>query len=164
MAPSLSTLSLALAHRLHEDLGDGVSRSARTFLDFIVDARSLGHEIKNAGYDLVSVFTADWASSYREDAVRRLLFKEDSDFPNGRRSLYVCSECGDLGCGAVTIILDKKEETVVWRDFGYENTYEDIVQFKKLMHLGPFQFSLESYQKTIESALTLITQTPDNLR
>jgi hypothetical protein len=144
-------------------MGGGASRSARTYLDFIVNGISLGNEVKNAGYDLVSVFAVEWGSSYRERAVQRLLLQADSDFPNGRRSLFVCGECGDLGCGAVTIILDISEETAIWHDFGYENTYEDAVRFKELQHLGPFRFSLESYRKTIESALTFISQTPDSV-
>jgi hypothetical protein len=163
MKSSSSSLNLVLAHRPYEDVGNGASRAARTFLDFTIDARSLADALKNAGYDLVSIFTAEWGSSYRESAVRRLLLQDVSDFPNDRRSLYVCGECGDIGCGAVTIILDIKEETVIWRDFGYENTYDDVVQFRKLEHLGPFQFSLESYRKTIESAPTLITQSPKHL-
>jgi hypothetical protein len=142
-------------------MGGGASRSGRRYLDFVVDGKSLGQAAKNAGYDLVSVFTTEWENSYRERAVRRLLLQEDSDFPNGRRSLYVCGECGGLGCGAVTIILKIEDEIVIWRDFGYENTYEDVVQFKNLEHLGPFQFSLESYRKIIENAPSLISKTPD---
>jgi len=59
--------------------------------------------------------------------------------------------------------LDINDETVIWHDFGYENTYEDMVQLEKLGNVGPFQFSLESYRKTIESALTFIAQSPDKL-
>jgi hypothetical protein len=156
MNRSSSTLNLVVAQRPLEDMGNGTFRSARTFLDFIVDEKSLGDAVKNAGYDLVSVLTAEWATSYLEDAVRRLLLDRDSDFPNGRRSLYVCGECGDAGCGAVTIILEIEDDIAIWRDFGYENNYENIIQFKKLEHLGPFRFPLESYRKIIENALTLI--------
>ncbi len=156
MNPSSSTLNLVVAHRPYEDMGNGTFQSARTFLDFIVDERSLGDAFKDAGHDLVSVFTAEWTNSYREDAVRRLLLERDSDFPNGRRSLYVCGECGDLGCGAITIILEIKDDIVIWRDFGYENNYENIIHFEKLEQLGPFRFPVESYRKIIEGALTLI--------
>ena len=158
-----SSLNLEFAHRQYETMGGGAFRSARTYLDFVVDGRSLGRELRTAGYDLVSVFTAEWTDSTLEEAAGRLLLTKNSNFPNGRRSLYVCGECGDLGCGAVSIVLDMKEETAIWRDFGYENTYEDVVRFEELRSLGPFQFSLEGYRRTIESALTFIRQAPGSL-
>lgn len=35
-------------------------------------------------------------------AVERLVGEASGDLPDGRVSLYVCPECGDLRCGAVT--------------------------------------------------------------
>jgi hypothetical protein len=58
-------------------------------------------------------------------AVDRLLLTSEADFPNERRSLFVCAECGDLGCGAVTLSVTRVGGKVVWSDFGYENTYEE---------------------------------------
>ena len=164
MNSSLSTLNLALAHRRHEDLGNRASRSARTYLDFIVDGKSVGSALKNADFDLVSVFTAEWTSESVERAARRLLLQEASDFPNARHSLYVCGECGDLGCGAVTVVVETAEDAVIWRDFGYENTYEGFVRFDKLRHLGPYRFSLQRYRHTIESAPAFIQQSPHKLQ
>lgn len=41
--------------------------------------------------------------------------------PEGRASLYICAECGDMGCGGVTAVIERAADTVVWRDFGYQN-------------------------------------------
>jgi hypothetical protein len=43
---------------------------------------------------------AGFVESETLKAVDRLLLMSDADFPNDRRSLFVCAECGDLGCGA----------------------------------------------------------------
>ena len=87
MIPDLSILTPALAQRPYRDMGGGSYQSARRYVDFAVDGRSLGQAMKSAGYDLVSVFTAEWENSCIEEAKQRLLLQKDSDFPNGRRSL-----------------------------------------------------------------------------
>jgi hypothetical protein len=158
MNPDLSVLNSELARRPYRDLGGGSHQSARRYADFVVDGRSLGQSMKSAGYDLVSVFTAEWENSYLEEAKQRLLLQRDSDFPNGRRALYVCGECGDLGCGAVSIIVEFHNESVVWRNFGYENTWEEIVRVEKLQSIGPFRFPLEGYRKAIQGAVELFNQ------
>jgi hypothetical protein len=143
-------------------MGGGAYQSARRYVDFIVDGISLNQAMKSAGYDLVSVFTEEWKNSFREEAKQRLLLQRDSDFPNGRRALYVCGECGDLGCGAVSIIVEFQNESVIWRNFGYENTWEEIVRVEKLRDIGPFRFPLASYRKAIEAAAELLNQSPEN--
>jgi len=162
MNPGLSILSSALAHRPYRDMGGRTYQSVRRYVDFVVDGRSLGQSMKTAGYDLVSVFTAEWENSCLEEAKQRLLLQRDSDFPGDRRSLYVCGECGDLGCGAVSIIVEFQDESVIWRNFGYENTWEEIVHFEKLQDIGPFRFPLVSYRKAIEGAVELLNQNPEN--
>jgi hypothetical protein len=41
--------------------------------------------------------------------------------------MFICSEGGDLGCGAITVIVEKHNGAIVWRNFGYENNYENEV-------------------------------------
>jgi hypothetical protein len=61
--------------------------------------------------------------------VKRLLLREKADLPNERRSLFICAECGDLGCGAITLEVHNENGKISWSNFGYENTCEDRVQF-----------------------------------
>jgi hypothetical protein len=162
MNPDLSLLSSAVAHRPRRDKGGGAYQSARRYVDFVVNGTSLGQSMANAGYDLVSVFTAEWENACILEAKQRLLLQRDSDFPDGRRSLYVCGECGGLECGAVSIIVEFQNESVIWRSFGYENTWEEIVRIEKLRDIGPFRFPLASYRKVIEAAAELLNQSPEN--
>jgi hypothetical protein len=72
----------------------GKNRTVRDYLDFEVDGICLSTKFG----DMVSCL--GWAvSDWNDKAVRRLLLEEPADFENNRRSLYVCPECGDLGCG-----------------------------------------------------------------
>lgn len=86
-------------------------------------------------------------------AVRRLLLEEPADLPNNRRTLYVCPECGDIGCGAVSLVVERAGDKVVWRDFGYENNYEDVVRTEGYEDVGPFAFDPADYAAALKKAL-----------
>src|SRR5271167_2896452 len=98
----ISTLELARKRRPYAKFGNGNTQSERNYLDFVIDGIPLSERIAHAGYDLVSVATKEWTQSERQRSLRRLLLEEPADFPNDRRSLMVCGECGDLGCGAIS--------------------------------------------------------------
>jgi len=89
-----------------------------------------------------------------ELAVRRLLLEEPADFPNERRSLYVCPECGDIGCGAVTVAIEKRDNSIIWRDFGFENTVEDTVD-TRFNAVGPYVFEPVEYESVLKQAAEL---------
>ena len=63
----------------------------------------------------------DWCRT----AVRRLLGEAEPDAPDGRVTVYVCAECGDLGCGAITVVIERDNGAVRWRDWGYQKNYEE---------------------------------------
>lgn len=80
---------------------------------------------------------------------------------NGRTSLFVCRECGDIGCGAITVRISISDETVVWKDFGWETDYSEprLDEFKAV---GPFTFKKNQYIKLFEELLEL-TKNSKNL-
>src|SRR5579883_2027141 len=121
-----STLTFMPLMRAGEKYEDGSYKSQRRFLDLVVGRISLWERLGKP-HDMVSVLCADFVPSETLNAVDRLLLKSEADLPNGRRSLFVCSECGDLGCGVITISVERAVDTMVWSDFGYENNYENQV-------------------------------------
>ncbi len=153
MKDKLSKLDVVIARRPYLRFPNGTYQSGRTYVDFLVDGKSLAAAIK---LDLVSVLTAEWDVSERQKSIRRLLLEEPADFPENRRSLFVCAECGDLGCGAVSLVIDLSTDAVTWRDFGYENNYEPQVHHEGLESLGPFVFGLDSYRRSLQNALELL--------
>jgi hypothetical protein len=127
----------------------GIGVTERDYLDFVIDGLSMSEHL---GGDRVSCL--GWfVAPENARAVRRLLLDEPADFPNDRRSLYVCPECGDLGCGAVSVVIESVENQIVWRDFGYENNYENIVRSDSYRNLGPFVFDAAEYERVIRGAL-----------
>lgn len=126
----------------------GGGRTQRDFLDFIVDGQPLSELVGD------QVSCLGWFEPEENaKAVRRLLLKEPADLPNNRRTLYVCPECGDIGCGAVSLVVERDEGSIIWRDFGYENGYEGIIHAEGFEEVGPFTFDRVGYEEAIRQAL-----------
>jgi hypothetical protein len=122
----------------------GGGRTQRDFLDFIVDSQPLSELVGD------QVSCLGWlVPEENAKAVRRLLLKEPSDLPNNRRTLYICPECGDLGCGAVSLIVERIGDQIIWRDFGYENDYDGVVHTEGLENIGPFTFERAEYARAL---------------
>jgi len=66
-----------------------------------------------------------------------------SDVPVGghRVALFVCPECGDFACGAITVRVSRTERGVEWSDFAYENGSDPASR----LDLGPFEFEWAIY-------------------
>lgn len=86
---------------------DGRSKSPVAYLEFAVDGALLLQQLQ-AGADVVldyvGVIQHGWPIE-SVAAIERLLGHAPGDLPDGRVSLYVCPECGDLGCGAITAVV-----------------------------------------------------------
>jgi hypothetical protein len=68
--------------------------------------------------------------------------------------LSVCPECGDLGCGAITCVIEQHGPFIVWHSFGYEDNYDEAMSdFETFAAIGPFQFEAEPYRAVLESVL-----------
>jgi hypothetical protein len=149
-------LTVAAKKRPSIKFPSGTFQSERNYIDFIVDGESLTEFARRVGYDLVSVLTREGLRKEVQRSHKRLMLEEAADFPNNRRSILVCGECGDLGCGALSVVIDSFGDSVTWSNFGYENTYEEQVRLEKLESLGPFRFDLTKYRSALDGALTLL--------
>lgn len=123
------------------------SQTPRRFLDFVIDVLPLypfmGDYISPLG----------WLSENDNHvAVNRLLRKAQPDAPNERYCLYVCPECVDLGCGAVTAVIERVGDNIVWRDFGIQNDTEDLIFRDNFEGIGPFLFAATDYYNEIIKA------------
>src|SRR5258708_34764022 len=148
----ISTLTSMPRLRSGEKYKDGSFKSQRWFFDLVVNGVSLWERLGKP-HDMVSVLCADFVASKTLNAVDRLLLKSEADFPNDRRSLFVCSECGDLGCGAITVSIKRTDDSVVWSDFGYQNNYEAGVFRDDYQDVGPFAFEFQQYESTLLNAI-----------
>lgn len=127
----------------------GGGRTERRFLDFTID-----------GVPLSTLFDADFISPFgwfppneQTEIVDRLLGKLPPDLPHHRTSLYICPECGDLGCGAVTVSVQREAGIIIWKDFGFQNSYDDMLHTKGFESIGPFTFDRRQYFELFQRIL-----------
>jgi hypothetical protein len=129
------------------------SKTERRYLDFIVDGKSL-HELTGAGnFDMIGVL--GWAGLEADrKAIRQLLLELPAVLPAGRQQIFVCAECGDIGCGSITAHVSSSGDCYVWRDFAYENDYDEAMSNRaSFKHVGPFTFAATQYREALLAEL-----------
>ena len=135
-------------------------------MEFVVDGERLGRILgPSLGYDdvtteYVPVLVTDWPTGIALDDLDRLLGQPGPPQLNGRTAMYVCAVCGDLGCGAVTAVVELDGEKVVWRDFGYQNDYEAFDPGAVFAGVGPFAFDRDAYAAALRRFRSLISPRP----
>lgn len=65
-------------------------------------------------------------------------------------TLYVCPECADLGCGAITVVVTINDATVTWGEWGYQNNYDDEVS--PIDEVGMISFDAVQYRRLLTDA------------
>ena len=128
-------------------------KSERRSLDFVVNGQSLFKLLRAANRDLVGAL--GWGQpSWQRVLIDQLLLRAAAPIPGGRQPLFVCAECGDLGCGALTAQVQRAGATVVWRDFKFENNYDpSMTDAASFGDIGPFAFEWTKYQQLLETTL-----------
>lgn len=115
------------------------------YLDFAINGRPL-REIVQPG-DFIGLF--GWLDrSWELKFFAQLLLREPSELPSGRVPLYICPECADLGCGAVSVRITKSDDSFVWSDFSFENNYE-IEGADSCPDLRDFVFQKSEYYRAL---------------
>ena len=127
----------------------GGGQTEREYLDFMIDGVSLREMLKTTNITSLGWLRSPWA----ERSVSRLLGKEPPDFADNRQSLYVCGECADLGCGAISVVIERTGDEIVWRDFGYQNNYDETVDLEAYEDVGPFRFGASVYEQALRGVL-----------
>ena len=130
----------------------GGGRTERRYLDFVID-----------GVGLCSRFNADFipalgwfAIEVQLATIERLRRKKPPDLAHNRIALCVCPECGDLGCGAISVSVEGGAGVIEWKDFGIQNNYEDVVHRQGFEGVGPFTFEAAQYHSLFARVRSLI--------
>jgi hypothetical protein len=139
--PEIHTLTLRETRR-----EGGGGKTARTYLDFYVPGRRLLDLLDWPDADFIAPL--GWGPVEAQiSAIGELLRRQKPSLSSGRCQLYICPECADIACGAVTARVEREADFVVWRDFAFENGYED----PRLYDLTPLHFDATAYEQTLSS-------------
>jgi hypothetical protein len=150
----LEYVSFSLTPAVRSGAISSSSRSSeREFLDFVVDGSPLHPLLRR---DVVSVLATDLPAAIVATEVSRLLLDSPSEFADGRRLLYSCPECGDLGCGGVTAEIIIDNTNVTWQDFGWQTNYDPEVHRDWFGKFGPYRFELPEYRAALHRVASTI--------
>ena len=78
--------------------------------------------------------------------------REPSALPSGRVPLYICEQCGDLGCQTVAVHVSEYEECVVWSSLAYDDINRRPVAGEvasSFSYLRDLYFLREQYEEAI---------------
>jgi hypothetical protein len=135
----MDILQLQLKRRSRDN-----NKTPRTYYDFMVNGRSLMDILKLG--DRISVLVQNnW--NWNKEVAKQLLLKKTSELPSGRVPIYICPECGDLGCGAVTVKIIEDGMFFIWSNFGVETYHtSDLI---KQYDVGPYRFNKIDYSDSL---------------
>jgi len=134
----MNSLQLRSAIRL-----GGSNKQERHYLDFIISGQTLREILGINNSDLITPFGWGDNKEYEKDLIQVLTLRKKSDLETGRVMLYVCPECGDIDCGAITAIILDLGDRIVWKDFGYETGYGDVTEEYPIIE--PIEIDGQSY-------------------
>ncbi len=134
----MNSLQLQSATRL-----GGSNKHERYYLDFIISGKTLREILGVDNYDLITPF--GWGNNkiYERDLLHVLTLRKKSDLQTGRVMLYVCPECSDIDCGAITANVLDLGDRIVWKDFGYETSYGGVTE--EYSNIDPIEIDRQSY-------------------
>ena len=124
----------------------GPKKRERYTFDFVANELSLFRTTIASKSDMSGAlsdpkFEPEMARRFNGTTVAALI--PEAPISDHRRvALFVCSECGDLGCGAITALVSRAGLDAQWSDFAYENGYEPM---SRIEGLGPFTFEWAEY-------------------
>ncbi|MET8597374.1 oxidoreductase [Streptomyces althioticus] len=151
MSAEYATFGLAPATRPGGLLAGGDLQVHRDFVDFVVDGRPLLYRLSDL--DAVSPLASDVPPSLFTAQVRGLLLETGAPLPDGRHVLYGCPECEDLACGAVTAVIERDGQDVVWRDFAWQTGDRADLERDGYHGMGPFRFRGDEYRAALNALL-----------
>ena len=130
---------------------NGCTVAERTSSDFLINGESLLHAIVKAdgGHDDFMGCFVKGFNAQNETTARKLKLLTE---PKNPVLLYICPECGDIGCGAYSAQIVKTDSGYIWENFAYENGYEEP---RIIENIGPFLFEPRAYEAAIDRAAVL---------
>lgn len=151
MSAEYTTFGLAPATRAGGLLANGDYQVHRDFVDFVVDGCPLLFRLSDL--DAVSPLASDVPPSLFTAQVHSLLLETEAPLPAGRYVVYGCPECEDLACGAVTAVIERDGEDVIWRDFAWQTDEHADLDLNGYHGIGPFRFHGTEYRAALASLL-----------
>ena len=123
------------------------SVESKSFYDILIDNKSIFDELESDENNACILgFYND--KNLNIDIVNQFLKTKDSELQTGRIMLLVCRECGDIGCGSITLEIQKNEDSYVWKNFAHENDSFELIE-TDFLDIEPKEFSKNEYENAL---------------
>lgn len=119
------------------------NRTEREYLDFFVSGQSLKNILGIGNADFITLVGFGAKREYDKQILNIFRLEEKSYLETGRVMIYVCPECGDIDCGAITAVILDQGPKIVWKNFGYETGYGGVTE--EYPNIEPIEFDRQSY-------------------
>jgi len=144
--------------RIYLEKSSNDSDNPKTYIEFIINGVVLSELLGGVG---TKIGKFGWKTNrkFELQEFNELKSAVNSNLDNGLFSIYVCSECGDEGCGAVMFRIDKTDNHIKWTDFvwsdGYLETAEDP---DEKINIDPIIFSTSDYYNALSKLKSMILE------
>lgn len=127
-------------------------KEGSAFEDWTVDGVPLRRLVKGLGELQQEATCLTNGSNEAVTQIDRLLGDRPSDFDDCRVALLVCPIDWDLHCGAITATLVIGDDTIEWRDIGWQNGLEQTIETAEPN--VSITFERASYEAVLQAART----------
>lgn len=123
-------------------------KSNHSFYDFLIDGKSLFDICDMEGSGRIGNLGWGLNIDYKKSLVKQFLNEEvNNELDSERIMLFICSYCGDIGCGGTTFKLVETDTEIIWTEFGSENNYDEDVDFSEYKNVDSFRFEKIDYKR-----------------
>lgn len=124
----------------------------RNYFDFLIDGVSLSQLLGGVG-DNIGKFGWGFNKKYELEELDALKSTKGSRHENNLHAIYVCSECGDEGCGAVMFEITENNGMIEWKNFvwsdGYLDDGDDPIDYPSIYFLIPDYYNALSMLRNL---------------
>ena len=121
--------------------------SGKQFLDFIVSGESLRSYLGLKNNLTVTPFGFFPSKEEEKRNLQEFRLQQKTQLEGNRIELYICEDCGDIGCGAVTAKIIDRGDKIIWTEFANQSTPEEI---HSQINVEEIEFDRQDYFKALE--------------
>ncbi|GAA3666335.1 hypothetical protein GCM10023081_01470 [Arthrobacter ginkgonis] len=137
------------------------------YVDLLIDGKSVLELIPEVA-DRITPLANRWLREPVLESAAALLGQRETNAPlgPGQIELAVCSQCGDLGCGAIIARITVTGTEVAWEDVRWtldrENEFDELPDPEPLAQAFPERivFDKKQYEAALNSALEMLAPGP----
>ena len=116
--------------------------SGRQYLDFIIGGQSLKDHLGMKNDSSVTHFGFFPNKEEQKRALKEFRLQQKTQLSDNRIELYVCGNCGDIGCGAITAKIIDRGDRIVWAEFANQSDQKEIGE---IINVEEIEFNRQNY-------------------